>query len=285
MPVLAASLEDPPSGRTTPVWFDSLSYCREKLLSGAPVPWSSPGDLSAFFAKAQGMFRSDALLVNLLDLYAQRVAQDDALPAAMAARTRPAFALRTLLADESARAIAQDAMTAVGATDSTTPVVLSVPSPARWLEIASDQAGAPTATPADPAHVETAAIYVADLLRIFAEKRVDGLLLDEGPASDKSLVDVESYRPVLNVAGNYGWPVWLRTPGASCWPNGEIPGVAGWLGLTGPKRAVGPWGLALPASSELPCGPLPSTGGGPVLAVVPADGDPELVMRWVRELS
>jgi hypothetical protein len=283
--VLAASLEDPPSGRTTPVWFDSLSYCREKLLSGAPLPWSSPGDLSAFFAKAQGMFRSDALLVNLLDLYAQRVAQDEALPAAMAARTRPAFALRTLLADESARAVAQDAMTAVGSTDSTTPVVLSVPSPARWLEIASDQAGAPTATPTDTAHVETAAMYVADLLRIFAEKRVDGLLLDEGSTSEESLVDVESYRPVLNVAGNYGWPVWLRSDGAPCWPDGEIAGVAGWLGLSGPTRAVGRWGVVLPAGSGLDSGPLPATDGGAVLAVVPADGDPELVMRWARELT
>ena len=50
---LATSLDAPPSGRAAPVWFDSLAYCREKLLGGTPVPWASPGELSAFFAKAQ----------------------------------------------------------------------------------------------------------------------------------------------------------------------------------------------------------------------------------------
>ena len=43
MPDLLASLTAAPSGRATPVWFDSLAYCREKLLSGEPVPWASPG--------------------------------------------------------------------------------------------------------------------------------------------------------------------------------------------------------------------------------------------------
>jgi hypothetical protein len=72
MPDVLASLTAPPSGRATPVWFDSLAYCREKLLSDEPVPWASPGELTAFTAKAQGMFRSDALLVDLAELYAWR---------------------------------------------------------------------------------------------------------------------------------------------------------------------------------------------------------------------
>ena len=62
-----------PSGPANAIWFDSLAYCREKLLSGAPVPWGSPGELTALAGKAQGMFQSDALLVDLADLYAQRV--------------------------------------------------------------------------------------------------------------------------------------------------------------------------------------------------------------------
>ena len=88
MPDLLAGLDAPPSGRTAAIWFDSLAYCREKLLSGAPLPWGSPGELTALVGKAQGMFRSDALLVDLGDLYAERVVADDALRAAMAARSR-----------------------------------------------------------------------------------------------------------------------------------------------------------------------------------------------------
>jgi hypothetical protein len=53
--------------RSQATWFDSLIYCRAKLLSGALVPWNSPGEVTAFFGKGQGMFRSDALLVDLGD--------------------------------------------------------------------------------------------------------------------------------------------------------------------------------------------------------------------------
>ena len=285
MLALATSLDDPPSGRATPIWIDSLAYSREKLLNGAPVPWASPGELSAFFAKAQGMFRSDAMLVDLADLYAEYVKQDDALVAAMVARPRPGFALRTLLADDGARAVAANAMNAIGAGDSSTPVVLSVPSPARWLAIAVHEAADVPGGSPEPRHVDAAAMYVADLLRIFATSRVDGLLLDEGSTSEAALAHVESYRPVLNVAAHYEWPVWIRTDNAPCWPQGEIDGVTGWLGDREPAEAVGPWGIVLAADPGHPAEPVPATGGGAVLAIVPAGADPDAAMRWVRELT
>jgi hypothetical protein len=285
MSALATSLEAPPSGRSAPVWFDYTAYCREKLLDGGSVPWTSPGELSAFFGKAQGMFQSDALLVDVADLFAARVAQDPSLAAAMAARARPGFALRTLLADAGARGIATGAMTALGAGDSATPVVLSMPSPARWLALAAGQAGTPPGAPPEPRHVEAAAMYVADLLRIFAGARVDGLVLDEGSAAQAALVDFEGYRPVLNVAGHYEWPVWIRTDAAPCWPQGTIDGVAGWFGDRAPDEAGGPWGIVLavdPGSAES----VPATApGAAVLAVVAADADPDAVMGWVRGLS
>jgi hypothetical protein len=73
---LLASLDSPPSGRKRAVWFDSLAYCRQKLLAGQPVPWPSPGELAAFCGKAQDMFGSDAVQVDLADLFAQRAADD-----------------------------------------------------------------------------------------------------------------------------------------------------------------------------------------------------------------
>ena len=118
---LMASLDAPPSGRERPVWFDAADYGRAKLLAGA-VPWSSPAELVAFFGKLQNMFRSDAILVELADLLAQRVSGDEGLRTAMAARTRrPGYALRTLLADEQARATAVEAIGAVAATKGTVP--------------------------------------------------------------------------------------------------------------------------------------------------------------------
>lgn len=141
MPDLLASLTAPPSGRATPVWFDSLAYCHEKLLGGDQVPWASPGELTAFTGKAQGMFRSDALLVDLAELYAWRTAVENELRTAMGARSRVGYALRTLLADERARTVAVDAVSASSGVSGGTPVVLTMPSPSRWLSISVEQAG------------------------------------------------------------------------------------------------------------------------------------------------
>src|SRR5882762_10583372 len=91
MPDLLASLSAPPSGRSRPVWFDSLAYCRAKLLADGPLPWAAPGELGAFTAKAQGMFGSDALLVDIADLCASRVGADPELRAAMGLRSRAGY--------------------------------------------------------------------------------------------------------------------------------------------------------------------------------------------------
>ena len=285
---LLTALDAPPSGRSQATWFDSLAYCQAKLLSGRGVPWDSPGEVTAFFGKAQGMFRSDALLVDLGDLLAWRVADDDSLRAAMAARSRPGYALRTLLGDEHARTVAAEAMTAVAASAGALPVVLSVPSPARWLAVAAAQAGAgadPGAGPPDPDRAETAAMYTADFLRTFAGRGVDGLLLDEGPVAAGDLIHPEAYRPVLNVADHYGWPALIGAPNAPAWPLGEVTGVAAWLGSgpNTPGQAAGRWGIV--AGAGFWDGADPPATADLVLAAVPADADPDTVMQRVRALT
>jgi len=84
---LLTSLDAPPSGRARPVWFDAAAYGRARLLGGGDVPWPSPAELSSFFAKIGAMFHSDAILVDLADLFAQRIIADQQLRAAMAARS------------------------------------------------------------------------------------------------------------------------------------------------------------------------------------------------------
>jgi hypothetical protein len=285
---LLAALDAPPSGRSQATWFDSLTYCQAKLLSGGPVPWNSPGEVTAFFGKAQGMFRSDALLVDLGDLLAWRVTDDALLRAAMAARNRPGYALRTLLGDERARAVTAEAVTAVAASARGVPVVLSVPSPARWLAVAAAQADPgtdPETGPPDPDRAETAAMYTADFLRTFAGRGVDGLLLDEGPAAAGELIHPEAYRPVLNVADHYGWPALIGAPNVPAWPFGEVTGVTAWLGSDpgAPGQAAGRWGIV--AGAGFWDGTDPLTTADLVLAAVPAEADPDTVMQRVRALT
>ena len=278
---LPASLDAPPSGHARSIWFDAVSYGRAKLLGGAGVPWTSPAELSSFFAKIGAMFRSDAVLVDLADLFAQRTAADQQLRAAMAARSRPGYALRTLLRDEQARSIAAEAVRVLAATSGPVPLVLTVPAPGRWLVAAAQQAGSDPGPP-DAAQAETAAIYSADFLRLFADTGVDGLLLDEGRVPAGELIHPEAYRPVLNVADYYEWPVLIQTDAATAWPHGPVSGVALWLGSAAPRQPAGRWGVV--ADADFWEGAHPSAEADLVLAAVPAEADPEAVMKRVRAL-
>ncbi len=278
---LPASLDAPPSGRARPTWFDAAAYGRARLLGGGDVPWDSPAELSSFFAKIGGMFRSDAILVDLADLFAQRVAADQQLRAAMAARSRPGYALRTLLGDEQTRGTAAEAVQVLAATSGPVPLVLTVPTPGRWLVAAAQQAGSDPGPP-DAAQAETAAIYSADFLRTFAGAGVDGLLLDEGRVPAGELTHPKAYQPVLNVAGHYEWPVLIQTDAAPAWPHGPVPDIALWLGSAAPSQPAGRWGVV--ADADFWEGADPSAGAGLVLAAVPAEADPEAVMKRVRAL-
>jgi len=73
---LLASLTAPPSGRERAIWFDAAVYGQAKLLAGAAVPWNSPAELTSFVAKLQGMFRSDAILADVGEVFGQRAAGD-----------------------------------------------------------------------------------------------------------------------------------------------------------------------------------------------------------------
>jgi hypothetical protein len=279
---LLASLAAPPSGRERAVWFDAADYGRAKLLAGAAVPWDSPAELTSFVAKLQGMFRSDAILADVGEVFAQRAAGDAQLRAAMAARTRPGYALRTLLADERARAVAAEAVRALAATVGGVPLVLAVPTPADWLSAAAEQAGSDPG-PIDSGRAETAAMYVADMLRTFGSLGVDGLLLDEGSAHGSGLIHPDAYRSVFNVADHYGWPVLIRADAAVAWPHGGIPGVTAWLGSAAAEVTPGRWGVV--AGAGFWDGDNPAPDAELILVPVSARADPEAVMNRVRALS
>ena len=278
---LLASLDAPPSGRERAIWFDAADYGRAKLLSGGAVPWNSPAELTAFVAKLQGMFRSDAILADVADVFAQRAARDANLRAAMAARTRAGYALRTLLADEQARGVAAEAVRALTATAGGVPLILTVPAPGRWLGAAAEQAGSDPG-PIDADRTETAAMYVADMLRTFGGLGVNGLLLDEGSTPESDLIHPEAFRSVLNVADHYEWPVLIRADAAAAWPHGSVPGVAVWLGPAA-EGTVGRWGVV--AGAGFWDGDNPATDADLVFAPVPAQADPEAVMKRVRALT
>jgi hypothetical protein len=99
----------------------------------------------------------------------------------------------------------------------------------------------------------------------------------------RDLIHPEAYRPVLNVADHYGWPVLIRTGSAPAWPFGEVAGVTAWLGADPAVAPAGRWGVV--AGADFWDGTDPPATAELVLAAVPADADPDMVMQRVRALT
>jgi hypothetical protein len=98
-----------------------------------------------------------------------------------------------------------------------------------------------------------------------------------------SLVDPEASRSVLNVAEHYEWPVLVRAGAAAAWPHGNVPGVAVWIGSGPPGAPSGRWGVVVgPGFWD---GEEADPDAALVLAPVPAEADPEAVMKRVRALG
>jgi hypothetical protein len=257
----------PSSGRARPVHVDHLRYARAVILQGQPIPWDQPVAFSQLMRQAQGLLRPDSTLLDLGAFYEHALGRSASLVAALSARSRTGFALKTLLADESTAREALELAVVVSHT-SPAPLMLQIPSPLWWLAGMHELSGAGTAAELDAGHAENAAMYVADWLRRFADLPVHTLLLDErwaGPGELPTL-DPAAYTPVTNLADHYRWTVARR--GAES------------LDVLGSTVS----GTVVPAAfwcSETD----PATGGDFLLADIPADALPELVLSQLAKLT
>jgi len=212
---MSASLADLlPAGDGRPglrVWLKSSAYARRLLLGAGGDPWHSASAYLAWFAQAQGLLKPDVAVIEVGELFEAWLARHPGVQAELAGKRKPSFPLRKLLEQPAPRALLAEVIAAVLANlRGQVPLVLALPSPRAWLRLASAAAGRDEAE-FDAASVEDGAMYMADLARAVSSLEVGGILLDEefaGPGAGP--VDLELYRPMLNVAAHYRWPLALR---------------------------------------------------------------------------
>lgn len=210
-PSLADLLPGSQGGGRIRVWLKSSAYTTRLLLGEAGDPWASAAQYLAWFSQAHGLLRPDVAVVEVGELYDSWLARHPDLRAELGAKRRLSYPLRKLLESEAPRAVLAEVLEAVAAhLRGQVPLVLAMPSPRAWLYRANVLAGrADVELEADG--VEDAAMYVADVLRAVSHLPVSGLLLEEDPAcAGQGAIDVELYRPLLNVAHHYRWAVAIR---------------------------------------------------------------------------
>jgi len=264
------------------VWLDDTVYA-EQLLAGGTTPWQDSGEYVSFRQKAAALLNSDVIVIPVGDMTDAWLQLHSDLRAAMGEKKRTIFALRTLIADAGLRTQLFDLAQGLQACFPGTPFVLSLPSPRRWVLDAYRQAhGADSDPEIGEDETDSAAVYIADFLREFAEVQIAGILLEESPESTPSSAgELEWYQPVLNVAEHYRWDVGIRQNSAFAFP----------IASSSISYAIAPGSVegvisGVAATSDFWNGTAPPDvpNGGFLFAEIPADGTPEKVLEQIDVL-
>ena len=271
-----ASLPD----ASIPLWIDGWDYGEKLLNKGNTAPWGDVGAFVSFHKQLQGLLGSDVLTVNVAAFYDFWLQQHPELLQEMASKRRLGFALRTLLANQSARQQLHEVVAAVCESNSGMPVLLEMSSPKSWIGDAHCKAQNKANTEVSWDDAESASMYVADFIRFFSDCALSGILLHdsegEGPSSE---ADTLRYQPVINVAQHYNWQVVLNGCSYDFTASPEQ-GVSVCLGSQEDAQ-----GQILPPSyfSDRQGTPFISTGQF-IYVVVPSDAIPEFVLDCLAKL-
>jgi hypothetical protein len=192
------------SDRRRVVWVNSTAYARRLFAPGEDV-WMDTGRHVELVRQAQRLLGSEVIEVRLGSFHRAALEADPSRADPHRGR-RMTTALRRLLEDSGPAGIAIEVTNALGVLYPGTPVVLVLDGASRWLRWAASVTG--NTDDIDIDGVDAAAVYVADAIRPFGASPVSGVALDlrgVGPGLADELLD--PHAPVLNLAGDYGWPV------------------------------------------------------------------------------
>jgi hypothetical protein len=273
-----------PGGRV--VWLDSTAYARRLLAPGEDV-WVDVAPYVEFARQAQRLLGSDVIEVRLGDFH--RAALDRDPTGGDVRGGRLLRVLRRLLEEEGPTRTAVDVVSALHSLFPGNPVVLVVDSAERWLRWAAAVSDAEWSGDVDD--VDSAAVYLADAVRCFANAGVSAVVLDvmdDRCAAADALVDL--HRPLLNLAGHYNWMPGVRVGGAEFGRVAMLDQVEVTLCPVAPFSAVaeldpaGYCGGGLDSTfwTSEECPPVPERALG--YGQIPHDAHPERVLSRLSSL-
>lgn len=267
------------------LWLKSSAYSQRLLLGASGDPWASASQYLAYFSQAQGLLKPDVAVLEVGELFASWLARNPGLKPELAGKRKLSFPLRKLLEQEAPRQLLAEIVAAVLANlRGQVPLVLAMPSPRQWLHQANQLAGR-DAIEDDPDSIEDAAMYIADLARAVSVHAVGGLLLEEAVGDAAAgPTDLELYRPIINVAKHYRWPLAVRLGAAGVLANPALAEIDVLIG--GGSRPEGGIAHGREVSAELwGNGTLPSLAADQFYFVeVPRDEQPEHVLDCLARL-
>jgi len=266
------------------LWIDFYRYAAA-LFGRGSVPWFDQAEFAAFYGKAQALLRSDVTILSLEPLAGAWIAQESSVRDVMRSKRRPGFPLRSLLQDAGLRTHIQQAIQPLRLSHPRQPLVLTLPSPRRWLSCAYRAAygeDLDAAVAGDADEIDEASMFVADFLRTFGESGIAAVLLIESPAGAPATEEeLALYGPLVNQARHYRWQIGLLDPAPAA-PLSMIPGLDFWVAPSLSKDMRG--GVLIADEFWAGGDPPPVAEGHFRYATLAENLKPEIVIRQLAKL-
>ena len=202
----------PPFSRgETNVCLNFFSYAKKLFAGTEENLWKNPASFLSFYSQAQGLLRSDILILPIEYFYTAYLSDHPDLLEQWKGK-KAKFVLKKLLAQEEPRDIIVEVLSGLSHLYSDRhPIVLMLPSPQHWLlQIQQiESLGSHHSLSSDD--IDSASIYLADYLRKFSNSGLSGIVLEE--CSTLIIDPIEAlglYRPISNVAEHYQWAMGLQ---------------------------------------------------------------------------
>ncbi|HEY6895971.1 MAG TPA: hypothetical protein VI279_01815 [Rhodocyclaceae bacterium] len=266
------------------LWLKSAAYSQRLLLGEAGDPWESASKYLAYFSQAHGLLKPDVAVLEVGGLFESWLKRNPTLKVELLSKRKMSFPLRKLLEQSQPREVLAEVIEALVAhLRGQTPLLLAMPSPRRWLQLANQWAGRDEFS-VDDDGIEDSAMYMADLLRFVSNLAVGGILLEEGGDSSAATpLNLELYRPLINVTKHYRWPLALHLgdcPVAEQDANQDIDLFIGKAGLPALGSAQG-----IDVSERLWADAAPALADRQFYFVeIPRDATPETVLENLARL-
>jgi hypothetical protein len=196
------------------IWLDYIAYANRLFAGGKPELWQDPYLLITVYSQAQGLLRSDVIHIPVNKVYESWLEANSAeIEKWMGKRTT--FVLKKMIALEEPRNILLEVLRGLTQMNSDAkPFALSLGSPQQWLQWISRivrPSEEPTISNDD---VESAAMYLADYLRIYSTAGISAIVMEETDNLISEISErIEFYQPILNLASHYQWSVGFSFPG------------------------------------------------------------------------
>lgn len=194
-------------------WLDWFDYGQKVILNDRDIPWGDTASLVNFLGQGQSLLKLGVASIPLGDYFNWWITQKPAALEEMHGKKRVGFALKKFLANTSLRKDLKDLISAAAASSST-PFVLSIPSPRQLLPWAHGTANqlSESAIDLEEVAVDSATVYLADFLREFADTQLAGVLVYEADNAELESEQLALYQPIVNIGDAYQWAIGVYAP-------------------------------------------------------------------------